>query len=134
MIDLTVYKIETEYIQESHVKSAETTQWSKCTLLPGSTVVQRCFTVPVLIDHFPHVNSISNSLTNSGDVSSLTSIEQIPSRHFGARGARSELAEQELINYHKDVITSGHDDVHCDCACVKLMYDCSRSNSGQCAD
>ena len=33
-----MYKIETEYTQDSHIKSAETTQWSKSTLLPGSTV------------------------------------------------------------------------------------------------
>ena len=33
-----MYQIETEYMQDSHVKSAETTQWSKSTLLPGSTV------------------------------------------------------------------------------------------------
>ena len=31
---------------------------------------------PVLIDHLPHINSISNSLTNSGDVSFFTSIDQ----------------------------------------------------------
>ena len=34
-----MYKIETEYMQDSHIKSAETTQWSKSTLLPGSTVL-----------------------------------------------------------------------------------------------
>ena len=66
-------------------------------LVSPASIVQRCFIPVVLIDHFPHVNSISNNLTNSGDVSSLTSIEQIPHRHFGTGGARSELAEQNLI-------------------------------------
>ena len=46
--------------------------------IPGS-IMQRRTIVPVLIDHLPHVNSISNSLTNSGDVSFPTSSEQI---HF----------------------------------------------------
>ena len=33
-------------------------------------------------DHIPHINSISNSLTNSGDVSIYTSTDQIENRHF----------------------------------------------------
>ena len=66
-------------------------------LVSPASIVQRCFIPLVLIDHLPHVNSISNSLTNSGDISYHTSIEQIPRRHFGAGGARSELAEQKLI-------------------------------------
>ena len=66
-------------------------------LVSPASIVQRCYIPAVLIDHLPHDNSISNSLTNSGDVSSHTSIEQFPCRHFGAGGARSELAEQNLI-------------------------------------
>ena len=40
--------------------------------------MQRCPIVEALIDHLPHVNSISNSPSNYGDVSYLTSKEQIP--------------------------------------------------------
>ena len=43
--------------------------------IQGSMVQQRTI-IPVLIDNLPHVNSISNSLTNSSDVSILTSIDQ----------------------------------------------------------
>ena len=49
--------------------------------LPAS-IVQRCKIIEALIDHLPHVNSISNSLTNSGDVSVPTSIKQILCRHI----------------------------------------------------
>ena len=39
--------------------------------------MQGCPIRPALIDHLPHVNSISYSLSNCCDVSSLTSNEQI---------------------------------------------------------
>ena len=58
-------------------------------------MVQRCKIGPVLIDHLPHVNSIINSLTNSGDVSSLTSVEQIVQRHSSA--SKSDIGEETDI-------------------------------------
>jgi hypothetical protein len=53
-IDLTVYKIKAGYMQDSLVKSAETTPWSKSTLLPGSTVpidfrIILCYTACLLL-------------------------------------------------------------------------------------
>ena len=62
--------------------------------IPASPV-QRCIIVVAFIDHLPHVNSIINSLTNSGDVSFLTSDEQIVQRHFSA--SKSDMGEETDI-------------------------------------
>ena len=59
-------------------------------------MVQRCIIEAVLIDHLPHVNSIINSLTNSGDVSFLTSVEQIVQRHSSA--SKSDMGEETDIS------------------------------------
>ena len=58
-------------------------------------MVQRCRIVVALIDHLPYVNSIINSLTNSGDVSFFTSVEQIVQRHSSA--SKSDMGEETDI-------------------------------------
>ena len=68
-----------------------------------ASMVQRCTIEPFLIDHLPHVNSIINSLTNSGDVSFLTSVEQIVQRHSSA--SKSDMGEETDIPQAKLSIT-----------------------------
>ena len=99
-----------------------------------ASIMQRC--IIDAIDHLPHVNSISNSLSNSGDVSSRTRIEQLLCRRRHINSVWGRRSSQGLPRHFRvliwrtgTVLPPCH--THHDCACVlkSLGFLCPHLNS-----
>ena len=73
-----------------------------------ASIVQRRIIEPGLINHLPHVSSISNSPTNCGDVSFQTSIEYKDLVDIFVRGAPVGVRSQAKEHFRSVHIATAH--------------------------